>query len=203
MFGRRRSSFFLCVCTLLTLFLCIFSKWKFFGKPMPGWKVRNTLAHTQQTYFLLIWYGCRVCVWVKMQDERVIKREGKKSNVVEIFFLMLVPRRQKKKPTASLQFVGGEMGDGKMLIFERNDEKHSDACIKTYTYKCAYRTRNSSAGGGGPAYSPHVCTASSAAAVTHFMWNWNEVESMSNLLCSFIVALWCLVVSLYSGSILI
>lgn len=108
------------------------------------------------------------CVFeLKCEMKESSKGRAKKSNVVEIF-LMLVPRRQ-KKPTASLKFVGGEMGDGKMLIFERNDEKHSDACIKTYTYKCAYRTRNSSAGGGGPAYSPHVCTASSAAAVTHFM----------------------------------
>lgn len=205
MFGRRRSSFFVFVCAHCShFFRASFQSENSSGSQCQDekWEI-HSLTHNKLTFFLFDMAA--ECVFeLKCKMKESSKERAKKAMWWRFSFWCWF-RDDRKKPTASLQFVGGEMGDGKMLIFERNDEKHSDACIKTYTYKCAYHTRNSSACGGGPAYSSHVCTASSAAAVTHFMWNWNEVESMSNLLCSFIVALMGLVVSLslYSGSILI
>lgn len=195
MFGRRR--FFLHI-ALLT-FSCIFSKWKFFGKPMPGWKVRNT----QQTFFFFLFDMVAACVWVKIRDERVIKRESKKKRCGGDFLDAGFGTKKKRTASVFIQFVeGGGMKkwwflNGMTTNIPMHAWKHTHTHSTIYTYRCAHRTPIRLLG-VGVARLTHT-TVSFATAVTHFMRNWNEVEHVEFTL-QLIVALMS---SLYSGSILI
>lgn len=145
------------------------------------------------------------CVWVKIWDERVIKREKAEKKQCGGDFLDAGSKTKKKQLRSKYMSVYNlwKEGDEKMMIFERNDEKHSVACMKTHTQYNIQIHPNMHTHLIRllvVARLTHTTSASSASVVTHFMQNWNEVEHVE-----FSLQLYsCLdVVSLYFGSILI
>lgn len=104
MFGRRRRRFFAAHCSHFFRASC--SKWKFFGKPMPGWKVRNILR--ANFFSRLIWYGLQRVLELKYEMKESSKgKKQKKAMWWRFSWCWFRDEENKNSKYMSVQFVGG------------------------------------------------------------------------------------------------